>query len=102
MLTSLARPLEETGDMIRNSLAGFYFYADDTLFSPLSQCCWLLTFSNASQTRSALCHSDEKCDTLFIKKKKKKQWPQGDGGSGIMDESDLHFTLWKMVKFKVA
>lgn len=34
-LTSLAQPLEEKGGgMIRNSLAGFYFYADDTLSSP--------------------------------------------------------------------
>lgn len=34
VLTSLAQPLEEMGDMIRNWLAGFYFYADDTLSSP--------------------------------------------------------------------
>lgn len=34
VLTSLVQPLEEVGDMIRNWLAAFYFYADDTLSSP--------------------------------------------------------------------
>lgn len=53
------------GDMIRNSLAGFYFYADDTLSSPGLSMLLALDFLTVFSELDQLFTTMSECDMKF-------------------------------------